>query len=543
MFKGLKDKANKMVESGKNMASEAADRASEAADKIAELTPDAVNEFKEKAGQRLEGLSDEYITSNMDEIESYCSWCFEKHLCTLIEKNSVSRNIYICDGCRQKVVKCRACDNKAKYAENTDQNADEVGVWTGNFCAIHGGEIASFERLNWKLDTIGEYRLILEREDTNYKKIGTTAAFTIGGAAVIAPLAFIAAPAIGGAVGTSLLSYSGAAATSSGLATLGGGALAAGGAGMAGGIAVVTAAGSALGGRYGAVISNSYYGDIDGFDLVKIKPGSQPTVLCIDGFLTQDDKESSELWLQGIKDAYPDNEVYHVHWESKRLRDLGTCFGGAICKQVAKNGVTSFALSASKFAATKLAPIGVAFQVLGLANNPWSIASLKAYQTGAVLADIIARTDREYILMGHSLGARVAYSCMSALATKDQVYIDSAHLFGGAINNTLTEGCNTESVNWFGVHKSVANSIYNYHSNRDTTLEYLYKVGESIKFEAGEPIGRNRVSCSSIGNIDVSEIIGGHTVYKAKLAECIKRSKLKECVEWGVEDDGHCISL
>jgi len=64
---------------------------------------------------------------------------------------------------------------------------------------------------------------------------------------VSGPLAFIAAPAIGGGIG-SMLGLSGVVATNHGLALLGFGSLAAGGFGMAGGMTVVTATEMALGG-------------------------------------------------------------------------------------------------------------------------------------------------------------------------------------------------------------------------------------------------------------------------------------------------------
>lgn len=57
----------------------------------------------------------------------------------------------------------------------------------------------------------------------------------------------LAAPAIGAAVGSSILGLSGAAATSAGLAALGGGSLAAGGLGMAGGTALIQAVAGGVG--------------------------------------------------------------------------------------------------------------------------------------------------------------------------------------------------------------------------------------------------------------------------------------------------------
>lgn len=485
----------------------------EITDKVSEMATNV----KETTKESIEKVSDKYIDSKLDEIESYCSWCFEKHGCTPKEKNNFTRNVYTCNGCGKEIVKCRACNNKAKFSGVDVSGSDDVGIWSGNFCAVHEGTIAKFETLNWKLGSIGEFRDIVERDERNYKKIGTTAAFSIGGAAIIAPLALAAAPAVGGAIGTSLLGYSGAAATNAGLATLGGGALAAGGAGMAGGVAVVTAAGSALGGRYGAVISNSYYGDIDGFEIIKIKPGKGPSVICIDGFLTEKSKEAPNKWLDDLAEIYPDNEIYYVKWEAKRLQDIASSASLLGSKEIAKKGLLGLAKSASKTAATKVAPLGMAFQALGLVTNPWSVAGIKAYQTGALLADIIARTDKEYILIGHSLGARVIYSCLASLKTKDKVFIKEAHLLGGAINNSCSSDDGSNSVNWLDIHKAVSGSIHNYYSNNDDVLKYLYKVGEGVKFDFGEPIGRYEIDNSCIYNIDVSEHIGGHTEYKSKI--------------------------
>lgn len=67
----------------------------------------------------------------------------------------------------------------------------------------------------------------------------------------------LAAPAIGAAVGTSVLGLSGAAATSAGLAALGGGSLAAGGLGMAGGTALIQAVAGGIGLVGAGIATNS----------------------------------------------------------------------------------------------------------------------------------------------------------------------------------------------------------------------------------------------------------------------------------------------
>lgn len=70
----------------------------------------------------------------------------------------------------------------------------------------------------------------------------------------------LAAPAIGAALGTSVLGLSGAAATSAGLAALGGGSLAAGGLGMAGGTALIQAVAGGVGVIGTGIVSNAAEG-------------------------------------------------------------------------------------------------------------------------------------------------------------------------------------------------------------------------------------------------------------------------------------------
>lgn len=69
----------------------------------------------------------------------------------------------------------------------------------------------------------------------------------LGAGALCVATGGLAAPAIGTAIGSSVLGLSGAAATSAGLAALGGGSLAAGGLGMAGGTMLIQAVAGGVG--------------------------------------------------------------------------------------------------------------------------------------------------------------------------------------------------------------------------------------------------------------------------------------------------------
>ena len=439
---------------------------------------------------------------------AYCSWCFEKTTHKLIEQNYLRRNVYEClnekckemnkvDGneSRKKTLQCRvpSCENMARSGDS----------WDDELCAEHYGSIASFERLSIRLSDIADYKKIFERDSWNVKKITITGLFIVGGAAIIGPVAFAVAPAIGGAVGAAL-GYSGAVATNVGLATLGGGALAAGGFGMAGGVTILTATGAMLGGTLGGVISNSYFGEIDGFDIELIKKGIGPKIIFIDGFLTEKKPDPSD-WTQSLKRIYPNNPWYYLRWESKRLYDLGSQLGGHGANAAATQLLKTWAAQASKAAATKAGPAGAAATVAGLVNNPWSVASVKAAQTGVLLADIISRTSDEYILCGHSLGARVIYYALESLSTKNNCYIDTAHLLGGAVGN--------HSKDWERASGAVKKVVNNYHSDNDWILATMYKIGT---FFSSDPIGRNPILSSDLRlrNHDVSNFVSGHTQHK-----------------------------
>ena len=92
---------------------------------------------------------------------------------------------------------------------------------------------------------------------------------------------------------------------------------------MAGGVAFLTATGAALGARQGAAVSNAYFGSIKGFEIKKLREGKGPALLFIDGFLTEG-AETLPPWLLGSQRRFPDNPLYAVSWESKRLASLGT---------------------------------------------------------------------------------------------------------------------------------------------------------------------------------------------------------------------------
>lgn len=429
-------------------------------------------------------------------IEGYCSYCFKKTLHKLKEKNYVRRNVYECSNCKNRTLLCTVpnCDNFAKGGDK----------WDDKFCAEHSGLISAFDVLDKKLNSIEEYKILLEKKSINYSKISSIAAFSLGGALILGPFAFAAAPAVGGAIG-SAMGFSGAVATNAGLAALGLGAVSSGGLGVAGGVSVITALGTALGSTLSGVIANSYFNEVKGFKIEKIADGKGASIIVINGFLTQGKETDIKQWIPLLKKNYPSHPWYILHWESKRLENLGKFLANATAKETLHIMLKKVALKATKEATSKLNPIGHVYSILNISKNDWHVALVKATQTGIILADILARTDnrRKYILLGHSLGAKVIFHTLECLKHRKNNLIQSVHLMGGAVDRKAewNEIANTTKI------------LNNYYSQNDLVLKTLYKVGTFFQSEA---IGVSPITESNdrIINYDVTSEVSGHSEYK-----------------------------
>jgi pimeloyl-ACP methyl ester carboxylesterase len=428
----------------------------------------------------------------------YCSWCFRKTKHVLVEKNYLRRNVYKCGGCRKKTLICRYCQDMAKGGD----------TWDDECCAVHDGKIADFKKLSMELRDITQWKKIVERSGVNMVKAGKITVGVLAGAGIVATGGAIAAPAIGGAVG-GITGLSGAAAASKGLAFLGGGSLAAGGLGMAGGVAAVAISAGVLGGVGGGLLVNKYANSINGFAIALRNKGvsSKPAVVFVNGFLSEGESLIRD-WRPVLKKYYADRNWYEVAWESKRLRSLGATVLGVGATKILEKTALKLAQVAARNAASKLNPILWTKIIADVLGNDWHVAMVRAEQTGAMLADLILRTKspKEFVLFGHSLGARVVYYTLLALSRhRGKPRVREAHLFGGAV------GCDRGS--WLGVDKAVSGKIYNYYSNNDRVLYYLYPLGTLF---TSSPIGRNpiEVRSASIRNVNVSSSVDGHGEFK-----------------------------
>lgn len=324
---------------------------------------------------------------------------------------------------------------------------------------------------------------------------------------MVTPLAYYGASVIGGAVGAAVGGLSGAAASSFGLALLGGGSLAAGGLGMVGGTYVVAGLGATLGGSLGASIVNAYVRQDKSFHIEMLKGGTGIPVVVCNGFLSESGRGWGE-WKDIVIRRYPNSPVYRVHWGAKELRHLGLLGGGGAAGFLGTAAVKNFAVKAAQSAATKINAVAPALIAADLAKNPWHVAKNRADKTGVILADLLARTNEEsYVLIGHSLGARAMVVAAQTLGTKPGApRVHAAHLLGTAI------GARSD---WHSLTAAVDDSVYNYHSDRDAVLKYVYPAAQGGQVAAGR---RGFVPVADkLKNVDVSEIVDSHHGYHAKV--------------------------
>ena len=152
------------------------------------------------------------------------------------------------------------------------------GGWNRELCAEHAGEIASFETVRTRIKDLADYPVILDRKRRDLRKLGKRAVFAAGSIAVFAPIAAQSAAAVATSMGargllgraltgSAIKSLSGSALKNASLSAIGGRL------GAKGSVTLLTTAGAALGGMEGVATANAYFGDIDGFEIQKLRHG------------------------------------------------------------------------------------------------------------------------------------------------------------------------------------------------------------------------------------------------------------------------------
>lgn len=346
-----------------------------------------------------------------------------------------------------------------------------------------------------------------ESQAWDWGKIAQMAGWAVLGGVAIGATGGIAAPLIGGAIGTTFLGLSGAAATSAGLAFLGGGSLAAGGLGMTGGLTLVTTALGASGAGVAAWKANHLLGDIKEWEIEHVGGEGLHVCLGVSGFLQQGE-QPSDVW-SALQPSFPNACNYVLKWESKKLQDVFQVLASVSAKGIAGATVAKAAISASKKAFGMAAIPVAALSALSIIDNPWNVAKNRAEQAGKLLGDYIA--DNEFgglpvTLAGYSLGTRVIIAALDQLANRGASgKIFDVYLLAGAVAQNDPRLKRARQV--------VEGNIVNVYSKQDFVLAYVYRGAEWL----ASPIGMSELEMDGVINLDVTDWVGGHLNYKAYL--------------------------
>jgi Protein of unknown function (DUF726) len=465
--------------------------------------------------------------------DAWCSWCFERTCHDPTDAGKVLGwpvTIFACRGCNQPTMKCVAnCGKMACASDDVDHL----------LCATHRGEIASFEAQSEKIADPTDFAKIFEPRDggtatdSNISSIAKKAASLVLGAAVGGVAFRVLGAAHAGAKGAAL-GYKGAVATKVGWAKLGGGALTKGGWGIAGGKARLATTFVGKGTWRSWTLANTYFADLQGFRIRKVRDGIDPALICINGFRTEEKDEAAAVradrdWIDGLGGHFPDRALYRVQWPATKSDGLvhdAFRLGGNLLSQL---GTLSAARSASR-AAARAARIPALAGAVGndVLDTSWPLAVANAKKSAFLLAEVISRCEnRSFILMGHSLGARMSVIALRRLAKRSHARptsrVEDVYLFGGAINAETPEF-------WLPLQSAISGKCYSFRTSKDTDLGVWYRLGTGTVQD--QPIGRcaiptNEATASTFVSHDVSDVVAGHTDYHRNLSALLTVARLR----------------
>lgn len=247
---------------------------------------------------------------------------------------------------------------------------------------------------------------------------------------------------------------------------------------------------------------------LDKFKITNYKKGNYPAIITISGF-TSEDKDNKADWYESVMKSFPDREWFHLEWNAENI-NLENIVNSSSLKDVIKvsNFPKALGLIALPLLATNVLTSAVTPLILDfpnkVINNYWSSAVRNTNHAGICLANILHACDKkEFVLIGHSLGARIIYNCLKySIENNMNSNVVEIHLLGGAICGNIKT--------WNLISKALKNEIHNYFSDNDQVLNYLFRIG---MFTLDKPIGLKNIYSENVKNKNVTSRISGHTAY------------------------------
>lgn len=243
-------------------------------------------------------------------------------------------------------------------------------------------------------------------------------------------------------------------------------------------------------------------------------------LITIAGFVTHD--RDDHTYPFSVLSSELNGDQYTLIWETKVLKELGTTLGillGEIASFIFQQGLQLTVLPVLMAALTAPMWIIKLTYLLGIyslySDNPWGNALTKAEKTGRLLADLLisnVQSGRPVTLVGFSVGARVIYSCLLELASRQAFgIVEAVYLIGTPALCSATE--------WIKILSVVSGRVVNAYYSSDTLLSLLYRATSAALFN--KVAGLSPAEISGVEDIDLEGIVEGHLDYYTKMPKLL----------------------
>ncbi|KAG2501760.1 hypothetical protein HYH03_000260 [Edaphochlamys debaryana] len=218
-------------------------------------------------------------------------------------------------------------------------------------------------------------------------------------------------------------------------------------------------------------------------------------------------------------------ELWGLVWESDVLRSLGGALRRFIRdKAIEESSKMAVRLTVSTALITALMlPFAVISAINITIGSRWRVALRRAQLAGRCLAHLLmqgAHGDRPVTLIGFSMGARLIFHCLLELSRCGaRGLVESAVLLGTPVS--------ANEARWAQARTAVSGRLVNAFSSNDWVLGVIFRA-HSRGAMAQTASGLGPVAVPGIENINLSNLIGGHTQYLDKLEDVLSAINLAE---------------
>ncbi|KAM3408979.1 hypothetical protein ACQJBY_001793 [Aegilops geniculata] len=286
----------------------------------------------------------------------------------------------------------------------------------------------------------------------------------------------------------------------------------------AGSVAVAASFGAAGAGLTGSKMAKRI-GNVKEFEFKALgqnhNQGRLAVCIMVSGFAFNEDDflKPWEGWKTNL-------ERYILQWETKHIIALSTAiqdflasrFAMELMREGAMQTVLSGIISAVAWPATLVA-------AADFIDSTWSIAIDRSDKVGIMLAEVLLnglQGSRPVTLIGFSLGARVVFKCLQelALSGNNEGIVERAVLIGApiSVNDEL----------WGPARKMVAGRLVNVYSTKDWILGVTFRASLLTQGLAGI----QAVQVPGVENVDVSELVVGHSSYLGLMQQILEQLEL-----------------